>query len=156
LFTDSQRKTVLNANAGLLLIWKGLDFGVAVPQLIGNKINYVDNSNVRGIYTQARHFMSSLKYKFFISKEKGISIAPQALVRFVPNTPFQYDGNIHFDWQDKFWIGATYKSDYAIGANVGFCIYKQLSFGYSYDFSISRFNTYSSGGHELVLGIMLR
>ncbi len=151
LFTDSQRKTVLNANAGLALIWKGLEFGVAVPQLIGNKINYVDTSNIRGFYTQARHYMGSLKYKFFISKEKGISIAPQALVRFVPNTPFQYDGNINFDWQDKFWIGATYKRDYAVGANVGFCIYKQLSVGYSYDFIIGNIGKYSGMAHELMV-----
>jgi hypothetical protein len=38
---------------------------------------------------------------------------------------------------------------------VGLNINKKLKFGYSYDYSVSRFNQYSSGGHELVLGIML-
>jgi type IX secretion system PorP/SprF family membrane protein len=151
LFSDSQRKTVFNGNAGLALIWKGLEFGAAVPQIIGNKINYVDTSNVRGYYTQARHYMGSLKYKFFLSKEKGISVSPQGLVRFVPNTPFQYDGNINFDWKDKFWIGATYKSDYAVGANVGFCFHKQLYVGYSYDFIIGNIGKYSGMSHELML-----
>jgi hypothetical protein len=28
--------------------------------------------------------------------------------------------------------------------------------GYSYDFSVTKMNQVSSGGHELVLGIMLR
>ncbi|MCX6295946.1 MAG: PorP/SprF family type IX secretion system membrane protein [Bacteroidetes bacterium] len=151
LFTDSQRKTVLNGNAGLAFVWKGLEFGFAVPQIIGNKINYVDTSNVRGYYTQTRHYMGSLKYKFFISKDKGISIAPQGLVRFVPNAPIQYDGNVNFDWQDKFWIGATYKSDYAVGANVGFCIHKQLYVGYSYDFIIGNIGKYSAMAHELMV-----
>ena len=43
-----------------------LDFGFAVPQIMGNKVKYVDTSNVRGTYTQARHYMGSLKYKFYI------------------------------------------------------------------------------------------
>lgn len=151
LFTDSQSKTIFNGNAGLAFVWKGLEFGFAVPQVIGNRVNYMDTSNVRGYYTQARHYMGSLKYKFFINKEKGLSIAPQGLVRFVQNSPFQYDGNINFDWQDKFWIGATYKSDYAVGANVGFCIHKQLYVGYSYDFIIGDIGEYSGMAHELML-----
>ncbi len=151
LFTDSQRKTVFNGNAGLAFVWKDLEFGVAVPQVVGNRVNYVDTSNVRGYYTQARHYMGSLKYKFYINKEKGLSITPLALVRFVPNTPFQYDGNVNFEWQDKFWIGATYKSGYAVGANVGFCIHKQLFVGYSYDFIIGDIGEYSGMAHELMM-----
>lgn len=151
LFTNEQHKTVFNGNAGFLFVWKGLDFGVAVPQIIGNKVNYVDTSNVRGFYTQARHYMGSLKYTFDINKEKGLSVTPQGLVRFVPNAPFQYDGNVTFDWKDKFWVGATYKSDYAVGANVGFCIHKQLYVGYSYDFIIGDIGEYSGMAHELML-----
>jgi hypothetical protein len=73
------------------------------------------------------------------------------LVRFIPNTPFQYDGNLNFDWQDKFWIGATYKSDYAVGANVGFCVHKQLYVGYSYDFIIGNIGKYSGMAHEIMV-----
>jgi type IX secretion system PorP/SprF family membrane protein len=151
LFGSVEHKTTFDGNAGLLFGWKGLEFGAAVPQLIGNKVNYVDNENVRAYYSQARHYMGSLKYKFFINKEKGISIAPLGLVRFIPNTPFQYDGNINFDWQDKFWIGATYKSDYAVGANVGFCVHKQFYVGYSYDFIIGSIANYAGTSHELMV-----
>ncbi|MDQ3047990.1 MAG: PorP/SprF family type IX secretion system membrane protein [Bacteroidota bacterium] len=151
LFSDSQRKTVFNASAGLAFNWKELEFGFAVPQIIGNRVNYLDSSNVRSYYTQARHFMGSLKYKFFISKEKKISITPLGLVRFVPNTPLQYDANLNLDFQDKFWIGATYKSGYAVGANAGFCIHKQFYVGYSYDFIIGNIGKYSGMSHELML-----
>lgn len=151
MFSGSQNKTVFDGNAGLAVVWKGLEFGAAVPQVIGNSVNYVDTSNVRARYTQERHYMGSLKYKFCINKEKGMSIAPQGLVRFVPNAPFQYDGNVNFEWQDKFWVGATYKSDYAVGANVGVIIHKQLSVGYSYDFIIGDIGDYSGMAHELML-----
>lgn len=151
LFTDIQRKTTFDGNAGIALVWKGLEIGAAIPQIIGNKVNYIDEENIRLYYTQTRHIMASLKYKFFISEEKGISLAPQGLVRFVPNTPFQFDGNINFDWKDKFWIGATYKSDYAVAANVGFGLYKRLYLGYSYDFIIGNIGKYSGMAHEIMV-----
>ena len=89
-----------------------------------------------------RHYIGYLKYKFYIEKgkakekETGISIVPQAIVRIVPNAPIQYDGIVNFDWKDKFWVGVTYKSSYAVAANVGMRIMKQFYVGYSYDFAI--------------------
>jgi type IX secretion system PorP/SprF family membrane protein len=151
LFSDLQRKTAIDASAGLAFVWKELEVSAAVPQIMQNKINYVDYSNVRGYYALARHYMASVKYKYFISSDKGISIIPQALVRFVPNAPFQYDGLITFDWKDKFWLGATYKSNYAVAANVGFSVHKQLSLGYSYDFIVSSIGNYSGMSHELMI-----
>lgn len=151
LYTDSQHKTSFDGSAGLAFFWKGLELGAAVPQIVGNKIKYVDNTNVRAYYTQSRHYMASLKYKILISKEKDISIAPQALVRFVPNTPFQFDATVNLDWKDKFWIGATYKNDYAVSANVGFCLHKQLCIGYSYDFIIGTISKYAGMSHEIMV-----
>jgi type IX secretion system PorP/SprF family membrane protein len=151
LFNDRQSKAVFNGNAGLALVWKDLEFGVAVPQIIGNKVNYVDTSNVRATYSQVRHYMGSLKYSLAISREKGMFIVPNAIVRFVPNAPLQYDGGLNFLWADKFWIGGAYKSDYAVAANVGFIVHKQLSVGYSYDFIIGTIGKYSGMAHELMI-----
>lgn len=151
LFSTVEHKTTFDGNAGLAFVWKGLEFGASVPQIIGNKVNYVDNENVRSYYAQARHYLGSLKYKFMLNEEKGMSVTPLALVRFVPNTPFQYDGSVTFDWQEKFWIGATYKSDYAVGANAGFCIHKQFYVGYSYDFIIGSISNYAGTSHEIMV-----
>jgi type IX secretion system PorP/SprF family membrane protein len=151
LFNALEHTTSLDANAGLAFNWKGLDIGVAVPQLIGNKINYVDNTDVRSYYTQARHYMGSVKYKIPVLKDKGLFVTPLALVRFLPNTPIQYDGTLNIDWKDKLWVGATYKNDYAVGLNVGVCIHKQLSVGYSYDFITGKIGNYSGMSHEIMV-----
>lgn len=151
LFSDLQRKTALDGNAGIAFIWKGLEFGAAVPQLMQNKINYVDYANVRGYYALARHYMASLKYKFVIIEDKGISLVPQGLVRFVPGAPLQYDATLMADWKDKCWLGATYKSNYAVAVNVGFSVHKQLSIGYSYDIIVGSIGNYSGMSHELML-----
>ncbi len=154
LYSDSQHKTSFDGNAGIAFFWKGLEFGAGVPQIIGSKAKPVDNTNsanVRGYYTQVRHYLISVKYKLLIAKEKGISIAPQGLVRFVPGTPFQFDGGLNLDWKDKFWIGATYKSDYAVSANIGFCVHKQLCLGYSYDFITGSIGKFSGMSHEIMI-----
>lgn len=151
LFANNQSKTTFDANAGLAFICKGLEFGFAVPQLANNKIGYTSETNTRTFYTQTRHYMGSLKYKFKLSKAKEISLAPQALVRYVQNTPMQYDANLNFDFQNKFWLGATYKNNYAIGLNLGVVLFKKLSIGYSYDYITGSINKYSGLSHEIFL-----
>ncbi len=154
LYTDSQHKTSFDACPGIAFLWKKLEFGVAVPQIIGNKIKLkgnTDSTNVRAYYTEARHYLISLKYSYLLSKEQNISIAPQGLIRFVPHTPFQFDGTVNLDWKDKCWIGATYKNDYAIAVNIGFCIQEQLFIGYSYDFIIGGIGKYSGMSHEIMV-----
>lgn len=151
LFSGAQQKTTLDANAGIAFGWKGLQFGFSMPQALGNKMNYVDDSTTRTSYAQARHYMASLGYKINVLEEKGISVTPQALVRIVPNAPFQFDGNLNFAWQNKFWVGATYKSNYAIAVNAGITIHKKLSVGYSYDVITGAIGAYSGISHEIMV-----
>jgi len=151
LFFSAQQRTVIDGNAGLAFIWKGLEFGMAAPQLFENKINYPDNTGTRTSYAQKRHYMASLKYKFSLSEEKGISLAPQVLVRLVPNTPFQFDGNLNLEWKEKFWIGATYKSSYAVSANAGVYLHRKFCVGYSYEFITGSVGSYSGLSHELMM-----
>ncbi len=151
LFSNSQRKTTFDANAGLALVIKNFEFGFAIPQIANNKLSYLSNTDARTYYTQSRHYMSTLKYKFMISKAKNISVTPLALVRYVPNTPFQYDANVNFDFKNKFWIGATYKSNYAVGANAGVTLFNRLSIGYNYDFITANVGKYAGLSHEILL-----
>ncbi|MGZ3862704.1 MAG: PorP/SprF family type IX secretion system membrane protein [Bacteroidia bacterium] len=150
LFYGAQQKTTFDGNGGLAFIWKGLEIGASAMQILGNKINYPDNAGTRAWYQQVRHYTVSVKYKYYLSEEKGLSVAPQILMRIVPGTPLQYDGNINLDWRDKFWVGATYKSNYALAVNAGVCIHKKLSIGYSYEIITSSIGKYSGISHEII------
>lgn len=150
----SQRETSINANAGIGFIWKKLEFGVAVPQLLGNALEYQDNTTGKAYYSLARHYQGTLKYSFLLLKDKQIFLTPFAAVHFLPNAPFQYDANLNLEWKDKFWIGATYKSDYAVAANAGICISKKFYVGYSYDIIIGNIGQYSGMSHELMLNFV--
>ena len=148
--TDSRHKIAVDANVGAAFFWKDVEAGIAIPQLIGSKLQFTDNTNARAYYTQARHYMGSVKFHYVASKEKEISVIPQALIRFVPGAPFQFDGTINVDWKSKFWVGATYKSGYAMAANVGLCLHNQLYIGYSYDFIVGNIANYAGMSQEIM------
>jgi len=149
LFSNKQSTTTFNTNLGIAEIYKSFEFGFAMPQIANNKIGYISNSDTRTFYTQSRHYMSSLNYKIPITK--AVSITPQALLRYLPSAPIQYDANIKLDWQNKLWLGATYKNNYAMGLNVGFVLYKRLTIGYSYDYILGNLNKNAGLSHEILL-----
>lgn len=151
LFSNTQQTTTFDANTGFTFNAKDFSLGFAVPQIAGNKLGYTSDTNSRTFYTHARHYMTTAKYKIMLSKKKNISVSPLALVRYVPGAPMQYDANLNFDFKNIFWLGATYKSNYAVGANLGVTLFKRLSIGYSYDFMIGKINKYGGLSHEIML-----
>ncbi len=151
LFSNTQNKTSFDANAGIAFICKDFEFGFAVPQVANNKISYIADNDSRTFYTQSRHYMGSMKYKFLLSKAKEVSVTPQVLTRYLPNAPIQYDANAKVDWQNKVWLGATYKNNYAVGLNAGIVLYKRFTIGYSYDYILGNLNKYAGLSHEIML-----
>lgn len=151
LFSSAQQKITFDGSGGLAFIWKGLTVGASALQVLGNRVNYVDNTEIRTFYSQVRHYIGSVKYKFYLSEDKGLSLAPMALVRIVPNTPMQYEGNVTLDWYNKLWVGGTYKSNYALAVNAGFYLNKKLAIGYSYEVITSSIGKYAGVSHEVMV-----
>jgi len=144
--------TSFDMNAGLVYRFKDLKIGAAVPQVLGNKVTYSKDQS-RGYYQLARHIMGSAEYDFHFLSDGALILKPQALVRYIPGAPFQYDLTAHLEHNRFGWISATYKSEYAVQFNVGVHIKKQLHVGFSYEYLIASLKNYSSGmNHELLVG----
>jgi type IX secretion system PorP/SprF family membrane protein len=155
LVNEDAHKTAFDGNAGVMFKWKELVLGASIPHLLENKTSYFDTYN-RARYTQARHYMGIVNYKINILADKGLSATPQIFVSYLPNAPVALDANVNLDWKDKFWIGGTYKNDYAIAVNFGICITKQLYVGYSYDYMIGKIANYAGVSHEIMLNFKFR
>lgn len=152
LFNVDQRKTSIDANAGLTFLSGNLELGFAIPQLMANSIQYTNTEDSRIFYNLSRHYMASAKYTFDINKEKNISCYPLILMRAVSNTPLQYDINAVLNWKNIGWIAASYRSNYAIGVNVGIRLNNKINAGYAYDIIKSSFGAYSGISHEIMFG----
>lgn len=148
-----KNKLAFNGAAGLAYEWNHLRIGFAVPQIIGNRVSFGTPSGNRGFYQLERHYMASAAYSFELSKNGDWLLKPNALMRFAPGAPIQYDGLLQVEHQKWGWVAAGYKSDYAIEFNAGVRLFDALELGYSYEWVIGNLSQYHTGmNHEFLLG----
>lgn len=143
------RRTMLDLSVGINYYWSGLKVGVAVPQVLGSKLIYGDQAV--SYYTIERQFLANVGYEWRLNDEKGILLRPEALVNFTPGAPFQYNGGLYFEMEKYFWIGGMYKSDYAVGINIGVNMIKNLKLGLAYDFQINSLSTFNNAPNAEIM-----
>ena len=95
------------------------------------------------------HFYGMGGYSFELNPT--FTLTPSFLVKS-DQTTTQADVNLLLNWNQRFWIGGSYRIEDAIVGMVGFNILKDLRLGYSYDFTTSPIRDNSSGTHEITLG----
>jgi type IX secretion system PorP/SprF family membrane protein len=86
---------------------------------------------------------------------ENFDIKPSVLVKYLPNAPVQADVNCNLLYRERIWFGAGYRTGDAIVAMVEYQIDPRMRIGYAYDMTTSRLRTYTSGSHEVMLGIDL-
>jgi type IX secretion system PorP/SprF family membrane protein len=89
-----------------------------------------------------------------ISVGENFVIEPSVLFRYMINSPFQADMNARFILQDKYWLGMSYRLDDAAVVMLGMDL-GALTVGYAYDYTLSDLQNYSSGSHEVFIGIKM-
>jgi len=147
----SQRDlNTLDIGAGLYLYSSNLFLGVAADQLTKGFVKLGSN----GANIDPRmHFNFVVGYKFKVSSK--MTLTPSVLAKYIKPSPLSIEGSLMLEWNNRVWYGLSYRYQDAVVAFVGMNITNMLKFGYSFDFSTSRFNKHSFGGHELNIGLML-
>lgn len=125
-------------------------FGVSADQLTKDMISLGSGSTN---FNPQMHFQVCGGYKFDMGQDW--TIMPSLLAKYMSPAPLSIEGNLQFEYKQWLWFGASYRHTDAIVAMIGGNISQRFHIGYSYDFSLSRFNNYSSGGHEVVLGFRI-
>jgi hypothetical protein len=65
----------------------------------------------------------------------------------------QFDLGVRGIYKEKIWLGVAYRHLDAVSAMIGYTFQENLTFAYSYDMAITDIRKYSSGSHELMIGI---
>ena len=136
-------------NFGILYYTEKYKVGLSSPQILQNKL-YAGSSKGDNLSKLARHYNLYGEYNFEINDK--IEVVPSVLLKYVQGAPFQFDLNVRGIYLEKYWLGVSYRYNNAIAAMIGMN-YKNLSFGYSYDYTLTDINSYSSGGHEIFLSL---
>ena len=141
---------VLDVSAGLNLRIADFQLGIAAPQLFAAPVVYSDNFVGPVQYNLIRHYVATAQYDFKFSGKKNV-LSPFVMVKMADNVKPQVDAGLLFNMTEYFFVGAVYRSEYAVTANAGVHLTDHLTFAYAYDFSINEFGYDLGNSHEFML-----
>jgi type IX secretion system PorP/SprF family membrane protein len=145
-------RNIINIGTGFFLYSKKLYVGISADQLTKDFINFGSGS---ANYNIKIHGNITAGYKINIV-DSTLTLTPSILLKKMYPTPSSMEGTVQLEYKEFIWGGISYRHNDAVVISTGLNISRKLKFGYSYDFPISKFNSYSRGSHELILGIMIR
>ena len=152
-------ETVPDATFGFNFYSKDWYLGLAVPQLLTSNLNLLDDNLANALTSEqsgnlSRHIYVMGAYKFKANSK--LELEPSFLLKSVAPTPMQFDFATRAIYDNKIWIGGSYRSSGDIGALLGYSVNDRYIIGYSYDILNSELADYSSGSHEFMLAIKLK
>lgn len=145
---DKNRKFMADAVFGMKYIFEGFYFGFSAPQLVQSELK-INDSNLNKL---VRHYFVNTGYNIKISDNFGLE--PSVLFKAISSAPMQLDANLKFIYKDMVWLGTSFRNSDAAIVMVGLKK-NNFQFGYSYDATLSEIKKYSSGSHEIVLGLLV-
>jgi len=124
--------------------------GFSVPFLLNNKIS----TSLDGIVSQiseARYYYLNGGVTLPLNRMETIALMPSLLVRAQEGSPLSLDINASLAFYKSFSIGVSYRNIDAIVSFIDIKINDHFLFAYSYDWTTSEINKFSSGTHEFML-----
>ncbi|MCC9166219.1 PorP/SprF family type IX secretion system membrane protein [Pontibacter harenae] len=140
-----------NLSTGLWLYSSNFYVGASGTQLLGQAFSSTNESN--GSYAAQKHYFLTGAYKYDITSK--LAILPSVMVKWTQPMPVSIDYNLRLVYLDRFWTGASFRSDKSVALLAGLSLNQLFDFGYSYDFGGSSLSRESGGSHEVILSIKL-
>jgi type IX secretion system PorP/SprF family membrane protein len=151
---SQQNQVNPDVNFGLAYVLDDrLKIGISANQLIEKRMNTwnelstgSDNRLVRQVNVTA---------SYLAQLQRGVELESYGIFRTTFNTPMQFDLGSRLLYKGIFYAGLAYRHLDAVSILAG---YKNRNFvvGYSYDYTTSALNQYSTGSHEIVLSYRLK
>lgn len=142
-----------DVNAGIWLYGPDFYFGLSAQQILPQDLYFSTSNSAIDASKTVPHFFATAGYKYWVSDD--LALMPSVLVKQINPVPLTYDVNLKLSFQDRFWIGGSYRHADSFGILAGFNLNSFLNVGYSYDITTSALNTVSNGTHEIVIGLLL-
>ncbi|EJF10468.1 PorP/SprF family type IX secretion system membrane protein [Pontibacter sp. BAB1700] len=100
-----------------------------------------------------RHYFLTGSYRF--APGGRIDLIPSVMLKLASPSPLSVDVNLRALYDERFWVGASYRHNDAIVGMVGVYVSPLIDISYSYDATTSGLNRVSAGTHEVVVGFKL-
>jgi len=131
---DISRKPLPNFGFGMLWHAPKYYVGVSTPKLLSNKLLDGDIPDFEN-NTERQHFFFIAGYVMDVNAYTKFK--PTLLVKGVSGAPISIDVTANFLFYEKFWIGAMYRHQDALGLLLQYEVNRKVKIGYSYDYTLS-------------------
>ncbi len=147
---NSSRKSfwVPDASIGTYFTNNSFYAGLSMNDLFGSALKLGD-THIKDNFRTARGFNVISGYRF--NFENGLTLEPSLLLR-AKRLSTLLDISTKLIYQNNYWLGFSYRSDQTLVTMIGVSV-QVFYFGYAYDSSFKTVSNYSSGSHELMLGV---
>jgi type IX secretion system PorP/SprF family membrane protein len=150
LLTSYRTAPVPELGAGMYFYKKDkFYFGISLPQMyrapIGLYTGVPENSRLS---TQI-----NLNGAYKIDIDDDFKVEPSFLIKYEKPAPVKVDVGGRVIYRKEIWAGFVYRHKDAVSMLLGYMYKDYLMIGYSYDFTTTQIRRYSSGSHELMLGL---
>tara|TARA_B100000508_G_scaffold140192_1_gene140465 strand:+ start:10014 stop:11012 length:999 start_codon:yes stop_codon:yes gene_type:complete len=150
-YQSGNSRMFFDMSTGLYLYSDRFFVGISGNQLTQDFVSFGSGQTN---FNPVMHFDLMGGYKFDLNE--NFTLMPSVSVKYMNPSPPAAQLNIQGEYKEWLWMGFGYRyMDAAIimaGANIN----ERFKIGYSFDYSTSRFNNLTAGGHEVVLGLMFR
>jgi type IX secretion system PorP/SprF family membrane protein len=144
----SQSSGTINSEIGIFYQWKNLELSAASKQVLQTFTNF-GYASLDG-YGLKRHFNALASYN--IKANQTWSIKPSVFLKGI-NTGMQTDINADVIYKGFIQGGIGYRTQVGIIARAGINIQDLFFIGYAYETPMRNIASFSSGSHEVVLGL---
>ena len=95
------------------------------------------------------NFLFYTGYAFHVASR--VDFIPSTLLNFTPGNKLLYDLNANLNFNNRLWVGASYRNARSVGALLQLQVNNQFKIAYTYDFDTGDLGGYSNGSHEIML-----
>ena len=124
-------------------------FGFSLPQMYQAPIGLYDGSSNKSKLVSQINVNGAYK----IEIDEQFTVEPSFLVKYQKPAPVKVDIGGRVIYKKEIWAGLVYRHKDAVSFLLGYMFKDYLSIGYSYDITTTQVRKYSSGTHELMLGL---
>lgn len=152
----SQRRFLFNFGTGLYYQGERFFVGLSAPRLLPSNIDFAETEQRVSREVQHVYFMGGVS----IEVSEKVRFQPQALIKFVPNTPIDADVNFSAVFSERYTAGISYRlggSSNGFGESASILLAGQISrtllLGFSYDITLSELRDFNTGSMEVLLRV---
>jgi type IX secretion system PorP/SprF family membrane protein len=124
-------------------------FGFSLPMFLSHKFDPVNQRfNLENNINEYNFFFNSGTLLTLSSRWK---LLPSVLIRFKPVSPPQADLNAYVIYNDRIWMGISYRTNKSLIGLFMYQVNEQLAVAYSYDLGLGKTGRYLGGAHEIMI-----